>query len=104
MSFVTRRLAVLFDRFCRACCRQQRRTGPEEIRHRRHPNRNQASQHHALSADCVCLWRIGKTEEAYFRKINAAAASTARKINFISYDDAYSPPKAVSRRAELVRR
>ena len=32
---------------------------------------------------------IGKTEEAYFRKINAAGGINGRKINFISYDDAY---------------
>jgi len=35
---------------------------------------------------------IGKTEEAYFKKINAAGGINGRKINFISYDDAYSPP------------
>ena len=35
---------------------------------------------------------IGKTEEAYFKKINAEGGINGRKINFISYDDAYSPP------------
>src|ERR1700684_2688652 len=38
---------------------------------------------------------IGKTEAAYFKKINDAGGINGRKINFISYDDAYSPPKAV---------
>src|SRR5213592_2168187 len=38
---------------------------------------------------------IGKTEEAYFKKINAEGGINGRKINFISYDDAYSPPKTV---------
>src|ERR1700685_1042506 len=38
---------------------------------------------------------IGKTEDAYFRKINAEGGINGRKINFISYDDGYSPPKAV---------
>src|SRR6266542_2712849 len=38
---------------------------------------------------------IGKTEEAYFRKINAEGGINGRKINFVSYDDAYSPPKKV---------
>ena len=38
---------------------------------------------------------IGKTEEAYFRKINAEGGINGRKVNFISYDDAYSPPKAI---------
>ena len=38
---------------------------------------------------------IGKTEAAYFKKINAEGGINGRKINFVSYDDAYSPPKAV---------
>ena len=37
---------------------------------------------------------IGKTEAAYFNKINAEGGINGRKINFITYDDAYSPPKA----------
>ena len=38
---------------------------------------------------------IGKTEDAYFRKINAEGGINGRKITFISYDDAYTPPKTV---------
>src|SRR5215471_2916773 len=38
---------------------------------------------------------IGKTEAAYFNKINSEGGINGRKINFVSYDDAYSPPKAV---------
>ena len=38
---------------------------------------------------------IGKTEAAYFSKVNAEGGINGRKINFISYDDGYSPPKAV---------
>src|SRR6201998_4308147 len=38
---------------------------------------------------------IGKTEAAYFNKLNSEGGINGRKINFISYDDAYSPPKAV---------
>src|ERR1039458_4301265 len=38
---------------------------------------------------------IGKTEAAYFNKINAEGGINGRKINFVSYDDGYSPPKAV---------
>src|SRR4029079_4118766 len=34
---------------------------------------------------------IGKTEEAFFRKINAEGGINGRKINFVSYDDGYSP-------------
>src|SRR6059058_876237 len=45
---------------------------------------------------------IGKTSEAYFRKINAEGGINGRKINFISYDDAYSPPKTVEQARKLV--
>ena len=45
---------------------------------------------------------IGKTEEAYFRKINAEGGINGRKINFITYDDGYSPPKAVEQVRKLV--
>ena len=45
---------------------------------------------------------IGKTEEAYFKMINAQGGINGRKINFISYDDAYSPPKAVEQVRKLV--
>ena len=45
---------------------------------------------------------IGKTEAAYFKKINDAGGINGRKIAFISYDDAYSPPKAVEQARKLV--
>src|SRR6201993_2094982 len=45
---------------------------------------------------------IGRTEAAYFRKINAEGGINGRKINFISYDDGYSPPKAVEQARKLV--
>src|SRR5471030_272607 len=45
---------------------------------------------------------IGKTEAAYFNKINADGGINGRKINFISYDDGYSPPKAVEQARRLV--
>src|SRR3954464_13398378 len=45
---------------------------------------------------------IGKTEEAYFRKINAEGGINGRKITFISYDDNYSPPKTVEQARKLV--
>jgi branched-chain amino acid transport system substrate-binding protein len=45
---------------------------------------------------------IGRTEAAYFRRINAEGGINGRKINFISYDDAYSPPKAVEQARKLV--
>jgi ABC-type branched-subunit amino acid transport system substrate-binding protein len=45
---------------------------------------------------------IGKTEAAYFNKINAEGGINGRKIDFISYDDGYSPPKAVEQARKLV--
>jgi ABC-type branched-subunit amino acid transport system substrate-binding protein len=45
---------------------------------------------------------IGKTEAAYFKKINNAGGINGRKINFISYDDGYSPPKTVEQARKLV--
>src|SRR5438477_7616300 len=45
---------------------------------------------------------VGRAETAYFNKINAEGGINGRKINFISYDDAYSPPKAVEQVRKLV--
>jgi branched-chain amino acid transport system substrate-binding protein len=45
---------------------------------------------------------IGKTEEAYFKKLNSEGGINGRKIAFISYDDGYSPPKTVEQARKLV--
>ncbi len=45
---------------------------------------------------------IGKTLAAYFNKVNAEGGINGRKINFITYDDGYSPPKAVEQARKLV--
>jgi branched-chain amino acid transport system substrate-binding protein len=45
---------------------------------------------------------IGKTEAAYFKMINDKGGINGRKIDFISYDDGYSPPKAVEQARKLV--
>jgi branched-chain amino acid transport system substrate-binding protein len=45
---------------------------------------------------------LGKTIAAYFNKINDDGGINGRRINFISYDDAYSPPKAVEQARKLV--
>ena len=49
----------------------------------------------AYSGPASAYGIIGKTEEAYFKMINDQGGIKGRKINFISYDDGYSPPKAV---------
>src|SRR3984957_12103832 len=45
---------------------------------------------------------IGKTEAAYFNKINTEGGINGRKINFISYDDGYNPAKTVEQARKLV--
>ncbi|HEX7440379.1 MAG TPA: ABC transporter substrate-binding protein [Caldimonas sp.] len=45
---------------------------------------------------------IGKVEAAYFRKINDEGGVNGRKINFISVDDGYSPPKTVEMTRRLI--
>src|SRR6201747_1462250 len=45
---------------------------------------------------------IGKIEDAYFKMINEEGGINGRKINFISYDDGYSPPKTVEQARKLV--
>src|SRR5207342_1354249 len=45
---------------------------------------------------------IGKSEAAYFAMINDQGGINGRKINFISRDDGYSPPKTVEVVRQLV--
>ena len=45
---------------------------------------------------------IGRTETAFFNKINAEGGVNGRRINFITYDDAFSPPKTVEQARKLV--
>src|SRR4051812_12894393 len=45
---------------------------------------------------------IGKVEAAYFKMINDQGGINGRKINFVSVDDGYSPPKTVEMARKLV--
>jgi branched-chain amino acid transport system substrate-binding protein len=45
---------------------------------------------------------IGKTIAAYFKMVNEQGGVNGRKVNFISYDDGYSPPKTVEMARKLV--
>src|SRR5215831_712433 len=56
----------------------------------------------AYSGPASAYGSIGKTEEAYFKMVNDAGGVNGRKMNFISYDDAYSPPKTVEQVRKLV--
>jgi ABC-type branched-subunit amino acid transport system substrate-binding protein len=56
----------------------------------------------AYSGPASAYGIIGKTEEAYFKMINDNGGVNGRKINFISYDDGYSPPKTVEQVRKLI--
>ncbi|WP_316229247.1 ABC transporter substrate-binding protein [Bradyrhizobium sp. SZCCHNR1070] len=56
----------------------------------------------AYSGPASAYGAIGKTEEAYFKMINDQGGINGRKINFISYDDGYSPPKTVEQVRKLI--
>jgi branched-chain amino acid transport system substrate-binding protein len=56
----------------------------------------------AYSGPASAYGIIGKTEEAYFKMVNEAGGVNGRKINFISYDDGYSPPKTVEQIRKLI--
>ena len=45
---------------------------------------------------------IGKSIAAYFKMVNDQGGINGRKINFISYDDGYSPPRTVEMARKLV--
>jgi branched-chain amino acid transport system substrate-binding protein len=45
---------------------------------------------------------IGRTEAAFFNKVNAEGGINGRKISFITYDDTFSPPKTVEQARKLV--
>src|SRR5665811_1166443 len=47
---------------------------------------------------------IGKAATAYFRMINEQGGINGRKVNLISLDDGYSPPKTVELARQLVER
>jgi branched-chain amino acid transport system substrate-binding protein len=56
----------------------------------------------AYSGPASAYGVIGKTEDAYFKMVNDAGGVNGRKINFISYDDGYSPPKTVEQIRKLI--
>ena len=44
----------------------------------------------------------GRTETSYYNRLNSKGGINGRKVNFLSYDDAYSPPKTVEQTRKLV--
>src|ERR1700746_3925066 len=45
---------------------------------------------------------IGRAMTAYFRMVNDRGGINGRKVEFVSYDDAYSPPKTVEQARKLI--
>jgi len=45
---------------------------------------------------------IGRTQDAFFKRLNAEGGINGRKINFVSYDDSFSPAKTVEQARKLV--
>ncbi len=57
---------------------------------------------YAYSGPASAYGVIGKTEAAYFKMLNDQGGINGRKINFITYDDGYSPPKTVEQTRKLI--
>ena len=57
---------------------------------------------HAYSGPASAYATNAKTEAAYFKMINDQGGIAGRKLNFISYDDSASPPKAIEQVRRLV--
>jgi branched-chain amino acid transport system substrate-binding protein len=56
----------------------------------------------AYSGSASAYGVIAKTEAAFWQMVNDQGGVGGRKINFISYDDGYSPPKTVEQVRRLV--
>ncbi|HEV2597928.1 ABC transporter substrate-binding protein [Sphingopyxis sp.] len=56
----------------------------------------------AYSGPASAYGTIGRTEIAFFRMINAKGGINGRPVDFITYDDAYSPSKTVEHTRRLV--
>src|ERR1700733_6979840 len=56
----------------------------------------------AYSGPASAYGVIAKTEAAFFKMVNDQGSVAGHKIDFISYDDAYSPPKTVEQVRRLI--
>ncbi len=54
------------------------------------------------SGNASAYGNIGRTIEATFKMVNDSGGINGRKINFITYDDGYAPPKTVEMVRKLV--
>src|SRR3984885_3433081 len=56
----------------------------------------------AYSGPASAYGAIAKLEKAFFKMVNDGGGVAGRKINFISLDDGYSPPKTVEQVRRLI--
>jgi len=56
----------------------------------------------AYSGPASAYGQLGRAEAAYFKMLNERGGINGRKINFLSVDDGFSPPKAVEQTRRLV--
>jgi hypothetical protein len=69
---------------------------------RDHRNRDQVRQYHAVFGTASALSVTGKAFAAYFDSVNEKGGVNGRKLNMISLDDGFSPPKTVEATRRLV--
>ena len=65
-------------------------------------HRDQGRQHRCLFRSRLSLWRDRQDRGSLFQDDQRSGGINGRKINFISYDDGYSPPKTVEQARKLV--
>jgi branched-chain amino acid transport system substrate-binding protein len=82
--------------------RSPARARAEEIRSGASDTEIKIGNTNPYSGPASAYGTIGKTIDAYFKKVNAEGGINGRKVNFITYDDGYSPPKAVEQVRKLV--
>lgn len=56
----------------------------------------------SLSGPVSALGTINKTQAAYFKMLNEQGGINGRKVNLVSLDDGYSPPKTLEQTRKLV--
>jgi branched-chain amino acid transport system substrate-binding protein len=75
---------------------------PRRRHARRHLNRNPHRPDHALQRPVSAFGALGKGEVGYFKMVNERGGINGRKVNLISLDDGYAPPKTVEQTRRLV--
>jgi hypothetical protein len=79
----------------RCACRADVACGLGSRNARRYRDRNQDRPDHALQWPVSAFGALGKGEVGYFKMLNERGGINGRKVNLISLDDGYAPPKTV---------